>query len=83
MFPLEKKLPFAAAAVVCVCTVLTTLYIMEAAGIGSIPKQNLAQAILYFFCFFGLWRVYSFLGWMLVLWISPATITGKKEVRNA
>lgn len=81
MSPLEKKLPFAIP--VCVCTVLTTMYIMDAAGIGSIAQQNVAQMILYFCCFFGVSHVYSFIGWLLVLWISPATITGNKAVRNA
>jgi hypothetical protein len=81
MSPLEKKLPFAIP--VCVCTVLTTMAIMDAAGIGAIPGQNVAQMVLYFFCFFGVSRAYSFLGWLLVLWISPATITGKQEPRNA
>lgn len=77
MSPLEKKLPFAA--IVGVCTILTTLYITGAAGMQSPTGDNLAQMILYFFCFFGLWRVYSFLGWLLVLWISPATIARMKE----
>ena len=81
MSPLEKKLPFAIP--VCVCTVLTTMAIMDAAGIGSIAQQNFAQMILYFCCFYGVSRAYSLLGWMLVLWISPATITGKQEPRNA
>ena len=37
----------------------------------SMTGHNLAQGILYFFCFFGVHRTYSFLGWPLVLWISP------------
>jgi hypothetical protein len=81
MSPLEKKLPFAIP--VCVCTVLTTMAIMDAAGIGSIGQQNFAQMVLYFCCFFGVSRAYSFLGWLLVLWISPATITRMKAARNA
>lgn len=80
MSPLEKKLPFIAA--VSVCTVLTTMAIMSAAGMPPMAGFNLAQFVLYFFCFFGVWRAYSFLGWLLVLWISPGTITGMKESRN-
>jgi hypothetical protein len=71
MSPIEKKWPFVV--IVAVCTVLTTMYIMQAAGMPSMTGENLAQGVLYFFCFFGVWRVYSFLGWLLVLWISPKT----------
>jgi len=69
MSPIEKKWPFVA--INAVCTVLTTMYIMGAAGMPSMTGENLAQGILYFFCFFGVHRTYSFLGWLLVLWISP------------
>lgn len=80
MSPIEKKWPFIL--VVSIFTTLTTMYVMDAAGLPRMSEQNFAQFILYFFCFFGVWRMYSLLGWMLVLWISPATVTGMKEPRN-
>jgi len=39
---------------------------------GMARPGNPAQYVLYFFCFVGLQRGLSFLGWLLVLLLSPA-----------
>ncbi|MEN3276325.1 MAG: hypothetical protein V7631_2115 [Massilia sp.] len=38
---------------------------------GFQPPYNLAQWVLYFCAFGGIWRTFSFPGWLLVLGVAP------------
>lgn len=64
---LERKWWFVA--IVSLLSTMTTLYVIEAAGIRS--PYSLAQWVLYFCTFAGIWRACSFLGWLLVLAVAP------------
>lgn len=48
---------------------LLTLSLLRAAGMGS--PQDWAQWLVYFLCFFAVWRCLSFIGWFAVLLIAP------------
>ena len=48
---------------------LVTIHVMRTAGIWA--PANFAQWILYFFCFVGIHRCISFLGWGVVLLVAP------------
>ena len=65
---LERKWWFAAP--VAVAAVLLTQYVMNAAGIAH--PYRVSQWVLYFLCFAGLQRGFSFAGWLLVLCLAPS-----------
>lgn len=52
-------------------SMLSTRLVFESAGL-PLP-DNLAQWILCAFCFVCTWRCFSFLGWLGVLLIAPAS----------
>lgn len=64
---LEQKLWFVG--VVCGLSALVTMHVMRIAGIWE--PGNFAQWILYFFCFVGIHRCISFLGWGVLLLVAP------------
>jgi hypothetical protein len=68
MSTLEKKWWFIALA--SLLSVLLTLSLMRSAGVW--PAQGMAQWVIYFFCFAGIWKCLSFLGWLIVLLVSPS-----------
>ena len=47
-----------------------TMYVMAVAGIPQL--DNAARITLFVFCLIGFERSLSLLGWLLVLWVSPA-----------
>lgn len=61
----------------CMCAVFLTRYVMEMAGIARI--DNFAHWIIFIFCVIGFQRAISFLGWLLVLGVSPAAATRGQE----
>ncbi|MCS0588954.1 hypothetical protein ACFQ09_11700 [Massilia norwichensis] len=73
MSPLEKKPMFIL--VVSLLTSATTLYLLDAAGLPSPGALRPAQWVIYLFCFFGIWRSYSFLGWLAALYVAPSLVT--------
>lgn len=77
MSELERKWWFSIP--VCVLTVLSTIGLLQAAGIQYLPDQfNAAHWAVWFLCFVGLQRCFSFLGWLTVLVVSPKTITAER-----
>lgn len=71
MSELEKKWWFSA--VVGALAALTTVFLMSAAGLFPF-EYTVAQWVVWFLCFVGLRRCFSFLGWLTVLIVSPRTI---------
>lgn len=64
---IERKLWFVG--IVGGLSAVVTIYVMRTAGIWE--PANLAQWILYFFCFVGIHRCISFLGWGVLLQVAP------------
>ena len=50
---------------------LLTLPLLHAAGIPS--PENWAQWLVYFLCYVTVWRCLGFLGWFVVLLVSPSS----------
>lgn len=50
-------------------SVLLTLPLLRAAGMGT--PQDWAQWLVYFLCFFTIWRGLGFVLWFVVLLIAP------------
>jgi hypothetical protein len=48
---------------------LLTFPLLREAGMGS--RENWAQWLVYFLCFFTIWRVLGFLGWLAIVLIAP------------
>lgn len=73
MSELERKWWFVL--IVSMLTMASTLGLLYAAGLPPFEYSG-AQWVVWFFCYVGLQRCFSFLGWSLVLIVSPKTITG-------
>lgn len=58
--------------VVSILTVLATRYVMDMAGVPAAESFSMARFLLHFFCFVGLWRCFSFIGWLVALAWAPA-----------
>ena len=71
MSALEKKWWFSLP--VTLLSLLLTLFITSHAGLPLPGNFNGAQWILYLVLALGLQRCFSFLGWLLVLFVSPST----------
>jgi len=50
--------------------VFCTIALMKSAGFW--PTSGIAQFAVYFFCFMGLWRFFSFLLWLATLLATPS-----------
>jgi len=72
MSKLERKWWFVS--IVSVLTMTSTIGVLYAAGLPPF-RYSAAQWVVWFFCYVGLHRCFSFLGWMTVLIVSPKTIT--------
>lgn len=72
MSELEKKWWFSAA--VGALAAFTTVFLMSAAGMPTF-EYSAAQWAVWFLCFVGLRRCFSFLGWLTVLIVVPRMIT--------
>ena len=70
MTRLERKWWFSGPAAI--LAVAATTYLLNRAGIAQ--PYNAAQWVLFCICTAGLQRMFLFLGWLAVLWVSPATI---------
>ena len=75
MSKLERKWWFVS--IVCVLTTLSTIGLLNAAGLPPF-RYSAAQWAVWFLCFVGLQRSFSFLGWLAVLAISPRTIAAER-----
>lgn len=75
MSELEKKWWFIA--IVCALTAFTTVLLLSAAGLPSFD-YSAAQWAVWFLCFEGVRRCFSFLGWLAVLIVSPRKITAER-----
>lgn len=75
MSKLERKWWFVS--IVSVLTVISTIGLLHAAGLPPL-RYGAAQWAVWFLCFVGLQRCFSFLGWLAVLTISPKTITAER-----
>lgn len=75
MVELEKKWWFVL--VVSCFTTLSTIGLMYTAGLPPFD-YSIAQWAVWFLCFMGLQRCFSFLGWLAVLVVSPGTITAER-----
>lgn len=65
----ERKWWFVA--LVGVLTVCVTRFLLVSAGLPATPA-SVSQFVLYLFCFVGVWKVFSFAGWLLALrWTVP------------
>ncbi|CAH0159584.1 hypothetical protein SRABI118_00725 [Massilia sp. Bi118] len=73
MSRLEKKWWFIL--VVSFMTAFTTRYLLDAAGLPPLRSFQPAQFAVYLFCFFGVWRGFSFLGWLIALVLSPSLVS--------
>jgi hypothetical protein len=69
MSPLERK-PWYVGIVAFLATMANT-FLMNSAGM-QIGNYNLAQWLVYCLCLAAIWRGISFVGWLIVLMISPA-----------
>lgn len=69
MSALEKKWWFMLPVVM--LTTICTRYLFDSVGL-PFSEFGLAHWIMYGLCFGALWRVMSFIGWLLVLSASPA-----------
>jgi hypothetical protein len=49
------------------------LYLMNLAGIAH--SYNIAQVLIYAFCFTGLQRGFSFIAWLAILCFAPSSLT--------
>lgn len=49
--------------------VLCTWWLMQHAGLW--PTRGWVQFALYFFCYLGLWRCFSFVLWLVLLLVRP------------
>ncbi|TXF97819.1 hypothetical protein [Massilia arenae] len=77
MSELERKWWFSAP--VAILTVISTIGLLHAVGIQYEPVQfSAAQWAVWFLCFVGLQRCFTFLGWLAVLVVSPKTITARR-----
>ena len=72
MSELEKKWWFVS--IVVVLTTMSTAGLLYAAGFAPFEYSG-AQWVVWFFCYVGLQRCFTFLGWLFVLTVSPKTIT--------
>jgi hypothetical protein len=68
MTKLERKWWFAGP--VATLAVIITQYLMNSVGI--LHQHGLAQMAIFILCVVGLQRAFSLLGWLLVLFLSPA-----------
>lgn len=68
MTKLERKWWFAGP--VATLAVIITQYLMDSVGI--LHQRGLAQMTIFILCVVGLQRAFSLLGWLLVLFLSPA-----------
>jgi len=75
MSELERKWWFQS--IVSVLTMASTIGLLHAAELPPF-RYSAAQWVVWFFCFVGLQRCFSFLGWMAVLIVSPKTITAER-----
>ncbi|WP_137172377.1 hypothetical protein [Massilia sp. HP4] len=75
MSELERKWWFQS--IVSILTMASTIGLLYAAGLPPF-RYSAAQWGVWFFCFVGLQRLFSFLGWMTVLIVSPKTITAER-----
>lgn len=57
-------------------SVFCTVALMKIAGFW--PTTGIAQFAVYFFCFIGLWRFFSFLLWLVMLLV-PSSKLGKSS----
>ena len=64
---LEKKLWFGL--LVCMLSTMTTLYLMETSGLPPLAEMNVSQLLLYALCFGACWKLFSFGGWLLALFL--------------
>ena len=71
---LERRWWFATP--VCALAAILTLNFVESAGIHH--PYNFSQWVLYVLCFVGLQRGLSFMGWLLVLVLSPQSDVQKR-----
>ena len=69
MSRLEKNGWFIAA----VSSVTAVLTILLLHGAALWPARGVEQWVVYFFCFAGIWRCISFLGWLIVLIAAPSS----------
>jgi hypothetical protein len=58
-------------------TVMSTIGLLHVAGFPPF-QYSAAQWAVWFLCFMGLQRCFSFLGWLVVLVVSPRTITSER-----
>lgn len=72
MSQLEKKWWFILG--VSMLATFTTRYLLDAAGIPAPRKFAVAHVAVYLFCFFGIWRAYSFLAWLAALVLAPSLV---------
>lgn len=75
MSELEKKWWFVL--VVGFLTFLSTIGLLYAAGMPPF-EYSPAQWVVWFLCYMGLQRCFSFVGWLAVLVISPKTIKAER-----
>lgn len=75
MSELERKWWFVL--VVSFLTTFSTIGLMATAGLPPF-EYSAAQWAVWFLCFMGLQRCFSFLGWLTVLAISPKTIKAER-----
>jgi len=76
MSELERKWWFSTP--VAILTVISTIGLLRAVGIQYEPVQfSAAQWAVWFLCFVGLQRCFTFLGWLAVLVVSPKSITAR------
>lgn len=70
MSTLERKWWYVA--LVALLATCCTLYLLESAGMPPMGEYGVANWIVYGLCAGALWRGMSFVGWLLVLGISPS-----------
>jgi hypothetical protein len=73
MSRLEKKWWFIL--IVSFMSTFATRYLLDAAGLPAVRGFHAAQFAVYLCCFFGIWRGFSFLGWLLALLLAPSLVS--------
>jgi hypothetical protein len=56
-----------------------TNLLLDSAGMPRFDSGNVARWLVHTICFIGIWRCVAFIGWLIVLMISPSLAGAKTD----